>query len=277
MLERDDEDLAIEQLSGAGRPGDHELAAARAHEGEPIQEQGAMIAEPAAGPATTGRLRDLRERIEQLQTQLRALPARQLERIDQHEERALTLSAQRELHADQLAGLQQPHRRLGRERDPYAGERARLTSTLAAFDRELDQARASSVAAAREVGDVPEVRAERDGLQQAITHATREHAELREGLADQELNSPGAWVKGTLGERPDQQQDRQAWEGAVRRVALYRADYDVTGSSDAIGPRPEAGKQSRDWERARSTIARTQRRLGREITVQRDSGLELER
>jgi TolA-binding protein len=272
MLERDDEDLAIEQLPRAGRADDTELARSRDPAGEPAQERGAALAEPApAAAATRAQLRDLRGRIEQLQTQLQALPTRQLQRIDHYDERTLTLSAQREHHAEQLAALPEPRRRFGREHDPHAGERARLTSMLDAFDGELHHVRTSRGEVSRQLGDVPEVRAERDGLQRAITQATREHAEVREQFGEHELRAPGAWVRETLGERPHEQRERQAWEGAVRRVALYRADYDLTDSPDAIGSRPRTGKQSRDWERAHSAIERAQRRLGREVAVEHDS------
>ena len=75
MLERDDEDLAIEQLPGAGRADDPELAGSRRARGEPPQERAAARAEPAPpAAASPTRLRELRERIEQLQAQLQALP-----------------------------------------------------------------------------------------------------------------------------------------------------------------------------------------------------------
>ena len=54
MLERDDEDLAIEQLPGAGRADDPELAGSRELASEPPQERGAALAEPAAGGGDPG-------------------------------------------------------------------------------------------------------------------------------------------------------------------------------------------------------------------------------
>ena len=75
MLERDDEDLAIEQLPGAGRADDPEMAASRDLVIEPAQERAAARAEPEAPAAASPvRLRELRERIEQLQAQREALP-----------------------------------------------------------------------------------------------------------------------------------------------------------------------------------------------------------
>ena len=47
MLERDDEDLAIEQLPPAGRADDRQLTLALEHAGEPVQEHAALRAEPA--------------------------------------------------------------------------------------------------------------------------------------------------------------------------------------------------------------------------------------
>ncbi len=70
MVERDDEDLAIEQLPGAapepaaGRADDPHLASGRTVAAEPPQEQAAARAEPATpAAASTERLRELEERM----------------------------------------------------------------------------------------------------------------------------------------------------------------------------------------------------------------------
>ena len=124
MLERDDEDLAIEQLAGAGRADDPEVAGSRALASEPPQERGAARAEPAPpSAATRAQLCELRERIERLQAQLQALPTRRLQHIEHYDERTLTLLTQRERHAERLAALPEPHRRFGREHDSHASER----------------------------------------------------------------------------------------------------------------------------------------------------------
>ena len=104
MLERDDEDLAIEQLPGAGRADDPELAGSRELASEPPQERGAALAEPAQpAAATRAQLRELGERVEQLQAQLRALPIGKLERIEDLDRLAITLMSQREENAERLA------------------------------------------------------------------------------------------------------------------------------------------------------------------------------
>ncbi len=138
MLERDDEDLAIEQLPGAGRADDPDLTSTRTHATDPPQEHAATRAEPSPpAEATPSRLRELRERIERLQAQLAALPTRQLQRIEDLDAHALTLTTQHEQLTQRLAGLPDPQRRLGREQDPHAIERAHLASALQANEREL--------------------------------------------------------------------------------------------------------------------------------------------
>ena len=116
MLERDDEDLAIEQLPGAGRADDAEAAAAASSPGEPRQEQTAAGAEAIPAIASAERLRELADRIERLRTQVGALPTRQLQRIEDLDGRAITLTTQREQITERLddlpAGPQAPWTRV---------------------------------------------------------------------------------------------------------------------------------------------------------------------
>jgi hypothetical protein len=122
MLERDDEDLAIEQLPGAGRTDDLNLAGACAHAAEPPQEHAAARAEPRP-PATASpvRMRELRERVERLHAQLAELPTRQLRRIEDLDARALTLTTQHDQLTQRLTcparATPAPRTRTGPPRD----------------------------------------------------------------------------------------------------------------------------------------------------------------
>ena len=131
----------------------------------------------------------------------------------------------------------------------------------------------SAAVSAGELGDPAEMRAERDGLERAITQSTQEHTEVRNELAERELHAPGAWVRDTFGERPDGSWAREEWEDDVRQVARYRAQYEITDPSDALGPRPEQAEQQHDWERASETIEQGERRLGRDVEAERDVDL----
>ena len=271
MLERDDEELAIEQLPGAGRADDPALAGSRALAAELPQERAAALAEPAPqAAASPARLRELCERVEQLQAQLQGLPLRELRRIEDLDERVRRQSTQREQLARQLAQLPQPTRRFGREKDPHAAERAHFVSALGARDRALEDMLAERSQLAGDLGDQAEMRAERDGLERAITKSTQEHSAVRDKLAERELHSPDAWVRDTFGERPDEPWAREEWEVNVRQVAHYRAQYEITDRRDALGPRPDGGQQRDDWERASETIEHGERRLDRDAETERD-------
>jgi hypothetical protein len=126
---------------------------------------------------------------------------------------------------------------------------------------------------ARELGDVPEVRAERDGLERAIGEVIRQRTAAREELVEREVQARGAWVRDTFGERPDVPRAGQVWEHGVRLAARYRVEHDVPDPGEAIGPRPEQREEQRHRERARKAIARDERKLGRDVGVELDVDL----
>jgi len=275
MLERDDEDLAIEQLPGAGRADDAEAARATSSPREPRQEQPAAHEQTIPAIASAERLRALGDRIQQLRVQVGALPTRELQRVEDLDARAITLSTQREQITRRLDDLPQPRRRLGREQDPNAVERAHVKGALQAADRELDAVLSQHERLARELGDPSEARAERDGLQGAVTQLTREHAEIRDELAEREVYAPGAWAARAFGERPDEPRLGKEWEQGVRQVARYRLQYDVTDPDDPLGTQPEPREQQRDWQRAREALDRSARRLGRDVDDHHDLAIEI--
>jgi conjugative relaxase-like TrwC/TraI family protein len=274
MRERDDEDLAVEQLPAAGRPDYAEPADARAHTGELPQERAAARADPTPTVAETpARLRVLRERVEQLQAQLQALPTRQLELVEDLDARALTLSAQRDELADGLAELPNPRRRFGREQDPQTVERTHLTSALHASHRQLDLVVKQRGRLERDLGDPARIRGERDRLKGGLAQSTQEYVEVRDELAERELRAPGKWVQDTFGEPPDGSRALEAWTNGVRQAARYRVEYEITDQSDALGPQPHAREQQRDCQLARAAIGRAERQHGQEPVARRDEEL----
>ena len=81
-------------------------------------------------------------------------------------------------------------------------------------------------------------------------------------------------MRDTFGERPDEPWAREEWENAVRQVARYRAQYEITDPSDALGPRPEQSVSSSTTGSEpvkRSSTA--ERRLGRDVETERDVDL----
>jgi len=275
MLERDDQDLAIEQLPPAGRGDDRQLTLALDHAGEPLQEHAALRAEPDTPELNTYRLRELRERLEQLTVQRAALPSSQLNQLDTAHARTLELTADRGELSASLESLPVPKRGLlGRERDEHILDRTRLSSALDATDDALVRARETETRLREQLGNPEQIRSELEGLDREIRQLTKERDGLLNDLTDRELQAPGEWAKTLLGERPAGSRSDD-WDTAVRRVARYRIEHDITDQADPLGPEPREHHQAGQWHRAHETVDHAERRLGREHTHDHDRGLDI--
>jgi conjugative relaxase-like TrwC/TraI family protein len=275
MLERDDQDLAIEQLAPAGRADDRQLTLALDHTREPLQEHAALRAQPETPPVGTSRLRELRERLEQLTVQRGALPSSQLNQLDTAHARALELTADRSELSASLERLPAPKRSLlGRERDEHIIDRVRLSSALDATDDAIVRARETETRLREQLGNPEQIRSELDGLDREIRRLTKQRDGLLNQLTDRELQAPGEWAKTLLGERPAGSRSDD-WDTAVRRVARYRIEYEITDQADALGPEPRDYHQAGRWHRAHEAVERTERRLGREHTHERGHDLDI--
>jgi len=141
MTERDDEDLAIDQL--------------QEHESEKLT------------------FAQARERLD-------ALPAEKLRRIDDLRSRAQTLTVQRDQLADRLAALPVPRRRLGREHDEHAAERTNLNTALDANKQALDTALTEVARIERDLGDHARLKTEHERLTKTLREYRHEQATTRE-------------------------------------------------------------------------------------------------
>jgi conjugative relaxase-like TrwC/TraI family protein len=263
MLERDDEDLAIDQLPAPGHADDPELA--RAPRGEPLQEHAAERAEPAQDDAPQRSLAELRVRLEQLRAQLAGLPTRELDQIDELDRRAIALTEQRDQLGDALARLPEPRaRRLGRSEDPHMLDRTRMTSIRAGVEEQLERALSQRATLARELGDVEPVREERDALSNALQHTQREHDQIWTSIVEREVAARPQWALDALGERPQRGYDAERWDRAARQLARYRFDYDITDTREPLGPEPDGREQRHDYDRALRAREQLARELGRE-------------
>jgi conjugative relaxase-like TrwC/TraI family protein len=198
MLERDDEDLAIEQLPATSHTDDSDAV----DQATPLHERALDRTEAAATTASPERLHDLRDRIQELRAQAAALPTRALQRLEDLDARAATLVAQREEIIQRLGDLPQPRRRLGREHDPGLVERAHLTGALQAADRKLDAQLKQRAEVGQELGNPSEPRAERDRLRRVLDQLTREHTKVRNDLAERAVQSPPGRYRHSAGGPP---------------------------------------------------------------------------
>jgi conjugative relaxase-like TrwC/TraI family protein len=275
MLERDDQDLAVEQLPPAGRVDDRQLALALDHASEPLQEHAALRAEPEVPRLSTLRLRDLGERVEELTMQRAALPSSQLSQLDAAQACALELTERRGELSASLGRVPAPRRSvLGRERDEHVIDRTRLATALNGTDDAIVRAREAEARLREQLGNPEQIRSEIDGLDREIRQLTNERAGLLNDLTDRELHAPDEWAKTLLGERPTGSRSED-WDSAVRRVARYRVEYEITDPTDPLGPEPRDHHQAGQWHRAHETAERAERRLGRERTHEHDHGLDI--
>jgi conjugative relaxase-like TrwC/TraI family protein len=277
MLERDDQDLAIEQLPPAGRADDRQLTLAHDHAGQPVQEQAALRAEPAVPALSTSRLLELGERLQQLGAQRAALPSSQLRQLDTAYARTLELAANSAELSASLDGLPAPKRNLlGRARDEHIIDRVRLASALAATGEAIMRARETETRLREQLGNPEQIRSELDGLDREIRQLTKERDGLLNELTDRELQAPGEWAKTLLGEQPAGSRGEE-WDTAVRRVARYRIGHQITDQANPLGPEPHQPDQAREWQRAHEAVERTELRLGREHTHIHGADLDIGR
>jgi conjugative relaxase-like TrwC/TraI family protein len=264
MLERDDEDLAIDQLAPASPAANIERAASSC---EPLQEQAAERAEPEVAPSRAAFAR-LGEQLERLRSQLQALPICEMSEIERLDARARDLTDRRERLQHELEQLPKSARRLlGRSHDEQLPQRTRLSSALAGAEEELRRALSARARLVRQLGDPDRGRQERDELEQAIEQLQHKHSRLRDQLADRAIAARPDWLHQTLGERPDRPRDAQRWERAASALARYRTEYDVGDDVSPLGAKPSDCDQLRDYERARQHLSHARNR---------DTAIELE-
>ncbi len=265
MLERDDEDLALDQLHAPGRADDPQLADHPEPQPEPAQENAAKRAEPAVPRARRMPLAELRDRLERLRAQLAALPTGKLAQLEDLDAAAIELTERRDTVRGALERLPAPRpRRLRRGGDPHLVQRTELSSTLGGLEVQLERTLTKRGALTRELGDIEAIRDERDGLTSAIETVRREHARLLDELVERELDARPQWTLEALGDRPDRPSDGRRWDRAARVVARYRIEYDQTRDGDPLGPEPAGGDQRRDFDRAQRAREELAHDLGRE-------------
>jgi len=261
MLARDDEDLAIDQLT-AGRFDDPQLTNPAV---EPLQHQHANHAEPPIAAPVSGTLGELRQQLERLRAQLAALPTVELGKLDALDARTRELTERRDALRRDLERLPEPReRRFGRTEDPHLLDRSRLSSALAGAEDQLEHTLTQRATLARELGDPAAIHEDRDALTNAIDTLARQHTDLRNELAERDVGRRPQWTRDALGERPDPSRDAERWDQAARTLARYRIQYEISAPGDPLGDRPATAEQLHDYERAERAREELAQQLGRE-------------
>ena len=262
MLVRDDEDLAIDQLAAAGRADDPQLtrpAVEPLRAGSRSRRAAVAIRRSAARSASCATSSSDYARSSQ-----HCRPSRS-ESLDALDARARALTERRDLLRGELDRLPAPReRRFGRNEDPHLVERTRLSSALAGAEDQLERTLTQRATLARELGDPAAIREERDGLTSAIDTLAHQHTDLRNQLADHEVERRPQWARDALGERPERTSDAESWDRAARTLARYRIEYEITEGGDPLETRPADPQQRHDYERAVRARDQLAHELGRE-------------
>jgi hypothetical protein len=262
MLERDDEDLAIDQVTEAGRADDPQPTHPAV---EPLQEQASERPETTLPDVGGAALSDLRHQIDQLRSQLESLPTVELKQLDELDTRARQLSERRDLVRNSLERLPAPQeRRFGRSEDQHLVDRTRLASALAGAEAQLERVLTERATLAGQLGDPAAVGQERDGIAATLRTLERQHAELRNELADREVERQPQWARETLGERPERAADAERWYRAARTIARYRIEYETPDSDTTLGREPAGDEQRRAYKQAELARQELARELGRQ-------------
>src|SRR6202030_3032967 len=109
-----------------------------------------------------------------------------------------------------------------RSHAPHLVDRTRVTSALAGTEDQLEHTLTQRATLARELGDPAAIREQRDDLTSAIDTLAHQHTELRNKLADLEVQRRPQWARDALGERPQRTTDAETWDRAARALARYR-------------------------------------------------------
>jgi hypothetical protein len=155
-------------------------------------------------------------------------------------------------------------RRFGRTDDSHIVDRTRLASALAGAEDQLERVLSQRASIGRQLGDVTAVGQERDGLAAALRTLERQHTELRNELADREVERRPQWARDALGERPERPADAERWDRAVRTMARYRIEYEILDGDSLLGAEPPGGDQRFAFQQAELAGQELARELGRE-------------
>ena len=248
MRERDDEDLALDRLQGIA--------------GEHVPSD--RLDEPPAARNVAEDVTNYQDRTRALREQLAALDARSQERSESDPGRLervrFELERRREQLADTLARAQTPAggSRLGWRRAPAAQEREQAQQLARTLTEDVATLQAQERSLAERVGDPDLAAADRARRVELI----RELGELRQRQLERALENPDPYLLETLGERPDSQLERHAWDRAARAIETYRSERDITDPHDPLGEQPAGGRQLYEYEQTLRVIDDARLQLG---------------
>ena len=242
MRERDDEDLAVEQL-GQAIPD--------------VAERGGEASDALASPGVV-RVRELEREIDLVNAQLGALRTDDVKRYARIQDAIASLQAHQALFS-----------RRGEWRD--RGERKARAKQLGRDLRQFEEQRDELLA---RTPDPEAVRGRADELKEQRHKLSEEHRVLRDQVIGEELGRRPAWLEHSLGPEPENPRLRDRWQRTARQVVSYRLHHDISDPEHALGPEPDTHTSGLVVQRA---ISETRAHLGLELLApEQDRGYDLD-
>ncbi len=253
MRERDDEDLALEQLEHAQRA--RRAADARVAEAERSRQD----AEPSIrSDASQQRLRSpALRRLDELDRELAQL---HVELADPRIEDARAIASRDETIAAVEAEQQRDHKPRGlRDRAAHSTRRRER-------EQQLERLREQRARLLDRTPDPEVALASAERLRDRQRHLGAERRQLRDHAIHDEIAEQPPWLMDTLGPEPGDPRLRERWQKAAREIAGHRIDRHITDPHIAIDDSDHAIRRALADARAALGLDRQQAQdLGREI------------
>jgi conjugative relaxase-like TrwC/TraI family protein len=268
MNTRDDEDLAIDQLDRPAKPKQSDTGVQL-----PTNSGAAQRAEDDVSLARARADARIRlQRSAQERARLRALqaelPLRPLQRLDQAVHQRSRALEQRDDMVQRLDALPPTSKRAvwrSAARDDHAAERARLRAGIAAASEQVHAIDTQIATLQERLGDRDALPERARVVADELAAIDRDHSRAIEQIVADEIHKQPAWTRRDLGERPLDPAGADAWDRAVRDIAIARLTDNPAATIDGLGVEPTGRDASRLWQDAREQLERTRSILGRDV------------
>lgn len=224
MRERDDDDLALEQLEHV----EPNWASRRERQDDPVQanETQPNICQPGGSPMHERAVSPLRTLLDDLEQRLTSI-REELE--DPVFEDARTLLRLQET----IGTIEEEHER---DRKPAGWrDRAGHQSRMRERENQLSDLHEHEARLLKRIPDLPATLARGEELRGEQRALGTEHRAVREQAIGEELATRPPWLENALGPEPQDSNLKDRWRKAAREIAGHRIDERVTDPETAVG------------------------------------------
>jgi len=238
MRQRDDEDLALEQLEHAALPHPSRLDQAYADQELKLADRQGTTIESWSSP-TRARVYEIQEQVEKLRAELRSAAIEDAKAIRRLTDTIGDIARESERDAKPRGRRDRRHEVRRRQRNQQLAELQTERTQL--LDRTPDP-----------VGVLERA----TKLQEHLRVVASEHHATRDQAIREELAQVPRWLTATLGPEPQEGDRRDRWQRAARELAGHRIDHHVTSVDNGLAASPRDAALERAIADARMATGR---------------------